>query len=439
MHGQTSQKTTFTEWMAIICIFSVFLDKAIRGVLPFDFYYYYPVFIVFLISIVVSRGGIALPPRWFNWGCLIIFVSSLFNLMMNDLLGFEFWKQVFGIMFTAIVYYNVFFVLRFDIRRIFRYYLKFAYWVALFGVFDNILHIAGIHITTTHNTGALQYREYSIMGEPFYLSLALTPAIAYYMAFFNRTLKENKWQFIVLLLCYLVTYSSIAVAGLACSVFFSLYINDFFNIRKNRLIMAPLLILPIFLLVSFLIDNVSLINARFNDTTELFLTSELKTDEAGESNSSTFALYSNYIIARDSFLDNPLLGSGLGSHPLIYKETFLKYFPSLYLERYGAQNQQDANSKFLRLMSETGLIGLLIFLLAFIKFFAPKRRIFNAARKELAAINYAIFIYILLCLIRNGNYINVGFFLFFFLYYYTWKQLKRSPKPAVNVQPTMQG
>jgi hypothetical protein len=295
----------------------------------------------------------------------------------------------------------------------------------------------GIHLlTVAHWSGGLQYREYSIMGEPFYLALALTPAIGYYLCYFNRTWKEEKFRFIIVFICYALTYSSIALAGLGLSVFFALYFNDYFNIRKNRLLLAPILLLPVIFFANFLINNVKLINARFTDTTALFLSAGLKTTEAGSSNASTFALYSNYIIARDSFLNDPLFGSGLGSHPLIYKETFLKYFPSVYMDRFGPQNQQDANSKFLRLMSETGLIGLILFIAVFIKFFASKRKMITTELRELGAINYSIFIYILLCLIRNGNYINIGFFLFLFLYYISWKIITTRSKQLSEFQPS---
>lgn len=424
--------------LASLCIFSIFLDKAIRGAFAFDFYYYYPVFILFLLTLAVKRGNITLPPSWFNRGFSVIFLSSFMILLANDMLAFEFWKQVFGILFTAIVYYNVLFVFEFDLKRVFNIYLSFAFYVALFGVVDNALHMVGIHITDAHPAGGFMYREYSIMGEPFYLTLALTPAIGYYLLFFSRTWKQNKIQFLTILACYLLTYSSIAVTGLALSVFFSLYFNDFFNAGKNKIILVPLLLLPMILFINFLINNVDLINARFTDTTELFFSSELQTQEAGSANASTFALYSNYIIAKDSFLNDPLFGSGLGSHPLIYRNTFLKYFPSQFLERFGAQNQQDANSKFLRLMSETGLLGLVLFMAAFITFFARKQKLVTNKLKELGAINYSIFIYILLCLIRNGNYINVGFLLFMFIYYLSWRQIKTAFKDEATSKPISQ-
>ncbi|MFT3949703.1 MAG: O-antigen ligase family protein [Agriterribacter sp.] len=420
-----NKRKTFTEYLAIISIFSIFLDQALRGVLPFDLYYYYPVFILFLITQLLQTGKIAILPSWFMIGLGVIFAGSVFITWFKNILGFELLKQVFGLVFTSLVYYNVLFVLKFDVKRIFNYYLVFAFWVALHGVIDNILHYVGIHLTKVNLAGPGLYREYGIMGEPFYLALALTPAIVYYLCYFKLTWKSKKLVFLVTSGCYLLTYSSIAVTGFVLGIFMSLYINNYFSAQRGKIILAPLLITPVILLTSYLVNNIGLINARFYDTTSLFLSSQIKADEAGKSNASTFALYTNYAIARDSFLESPLLGSGLGSHPIIYETTFLKYFPPRYLTMYGNQNQQDANSKFLRLMSETGLVGLILFFIAFIRFFASKRKMVSEELKNLGAINYAIFVYIVLCLIRNGNYINVGFFFFFFLYYVSWYNIQK--------------
>ncbi|HSB92494.1 MAG TPA: O-antigen ligase family protein [Flavitalea sp.] len=412
------------EVLGILCIFSVFLDRAIRGVLPFDLYLNYPIFIVFMLAVIAHLGGLVFPPRWFNWSLAAIFIVSLINLLFTGRLGFEFVKQVFGIVFTSFVYYNVLYIFKFDIKRIFNYYLKFAYWVAAFGVVDNILHIVGFHLTAVNSAGPFLYREYSIMGEPFYLAMALTPAVVYYCVFFHRTWQNEKWKFLCILLCYLLTFSSIALTGLILGVFFGLYQNQFFSLRSNRLAIVPVLIIPVIFFANSLIQNVNLYKARFNDTFTLFFTTQVKTEEAGKSNASTFALYSNYVIARDSFFEDPLFGSGLGSHPIIYKETFLKYFPEKYLQMFGNQNQQDANSKLLRLMSETGLFGTVLFLAAVFGFRLANK--YSHSVLEYTAINNSIFVYIILGLIRNGNYINVGFFLFFFMYYIAYKNVKQS-------------
>jgi len=420
----TKKKVTFLSFLSTLVIFSIFFDRALRGVLPFDFYYYYPVFILFLIAVVFKFGRIWMTPRWFNIGTLFIIGGSMIGGIIRNTLGFEFIKQVFGIYFTSIVYYNLIRVYNFDLKEIFKVYLRAAAYCAIFGVFDNILHIAGIHLTTVNQTGPFMYREYAFMGEPFYLTLALTPAIFYYIMHFKEAITYKKVHFFFLVLCYLLTYSSTAVTGLILAGVLYLHNNGYLGGRGGKFILLPLLVVPMFLIVSSVIKNVDLVNARFNDSFNLFFSTEIKTEEARSANSSTFALYSNYIVARDSFLENPLTGSGLGSHPLIYQESFKKYFPVEYLRAFGAQNQQDANSKFLRLMSETGLIGLVTFLVAFFRFKIPRRYYDQPLYRDLVIINHGIFIYIFLCLMRNGNYINIGFFLFFFLYYYTWKMCK---------------
>lgn len=416
-------KYTFSEYLAIACIFSIFLDKALRGILPFDLYYSYPIFLLFLVSQLIQTGKLALLPGWFSASIGIIFLSSLFITWYKNLLGFEYIKQVLGILFSSFTYYNVLYVLKFDVKKIFRFYLIFAFWVSIHGILDNALHYAGIHLTTINFAGPGLYREYGIMGEPFYLALALTPAIVYYLCYFKATWQNKKFQFLVISGCYLITYSSIAVTGLVLGIFMSLYLNNYFSARRGKIILAPILLTPVIILTSYLINNVDLINARFYDTASLFLSSKIKVNEVGKSNASTFALYTNYAIARDSFFESPVFGSGIGSHPIIFERTFLKYFPPNYLIMYGNQNQQDANSKFLRLMSETGIVGLVLFFVAFVRFFAPKKKIVSASLKNLGAINYAIFVYIVLCLIRNGNYINIGFFLFFFMYWASYKQV----------------
>lgn len=430
----TKKKVTFLSFLSTLVIFSIFFDRALRGVLPFDFYYYYPVFILFLITVFFKFGRIWMTPKWFNIGASIIIGGSMIGGVIKNTLGFEFIKQVFGIYFTAIVYYNLIRIHNFDIKALFKLYLRMAEYVAIFGVIDNMLHIAGIHLTAVNQTGPFTYREYAFMGEPFFLTLALTPAIFYYIMHFKEAIKYKKVHFFFLIACYLLTYSSTAVSGLILAGVLYIHNNGYLSGRGGKVIFLPLLAVPMFLIISSLVKNVDLINARFNDSVNLFFTTDIKTEEARTANASTFALYSNYVIARDSFLENPLTGSGLGSHPLIYEATFKKYFPTEYLTAYGAQNQQDANSKFLRLMSETGLIGLVTFLAAFFRFKIPRRYYDNPLYKDLTIINHGIFIYIFLCLIRNGNYINDGFFLFFFLYYYTWKTCKQNllSKTAAN-------
>lgn len=428
------RKNNLTEWLGILCIFSVFFDKAIRGGgLAFDFYFYYPLYLLFLCAVFFKYGKLFIPPRWFNLSLIAVFLVSILVLLNNGLLGSEFIKQVIGILFSVLTYYNTLAIFKWNVKKVFDYYLQFAFLVALHGCLDNILHMAGVHLTHVNHIGGLLYREYGIMGEPFYLAMALTPAVVYYICKFKAMWMNHKFKLGIILACYLVTYSSIAVLGLVLAVFLSLYVNDYFNANRSKIILFPLLILPIALIVGFLVENVDLMNSRFNDTTNLFFASQFDIENVKGTNASTFALYSNFIISRDAITQSPLFGKGLGSHPLIYEQTFLEYFPKEFLEDYGNQNQQDANSKFFRLMSETGLLGLFLFFTFLFKFLVKKKDLITKELKEIGIINLSIFAYIILGLIRNGNYINIGFFLFFFIYYYSYKLIKREANLVNNL------
>ena len=83
---------------------------------------------------------------------------------------------------------------------------------------------------------------------------------------------------------------------------------------------------------------------------------------------------------------------------------------------YGTFNSKDANSLFIRLLSEGGLIGLAIFFIALFAFFVYKRGIDVPEIATLTIINQAVFIMMVIRLLRTGNYIGQGFYFFFFLY-----------------------
>jgi hypothetical protein len=77
---------------------------------------------------------------------------------------------------------------------------------------------------------------------------------------------------------------------------------------------------------------------------------------------SAVTILANRIVAEQNFLLNPLLGGGIGSHPVAYE----KYSP-FREEGIEGVNAQDASGLLLRLMSETGLLGtgILLFVLIY--------------------------------------------------------------------------
>ena len=74
---------------------------------------------------------------------------------------------------------------------------------------------------------------------------------------------------------------------------------------------------------------------------------------------------------------------------------------------------------FLRLMSETGLYGLIVMLGIVIRNFVMRR---NAVNEENWLISGATMLIILIYLMRQGHYFLNGFPFFIWLYYYTRKK-----------------
>ena len=138
-----------------------------------------------------------------------------------------------------------------------------------------------------------------------------------------------------------------------------------------------------------------------------------------KTNNTTFVFCNNMIIAYKSFLNNPLFGSGLGSNPMSYD----RYIPQAIDSReYNiGQDKKDASSLFSRLLSETGLIGILLFFYFIVKFYVSKKK--NA---HFWIISNSIICLFILNLIRQGNYFSCGFIFFVWLYYFTGKSIVNS-------------
>ena len=136
-------------------------------------------------------------------------------------------------------------------------------------------------------------------------------------------------------------------------------------------------------------------------------------------NSSSFVLYNNYHIAFENFKDNPIAGTGLGSHAVAFeKYSLTKQAGILNIEF----NKSDANSMFLRLLSETGLIGILFILIFIFKFYVIRSKIHPESNHWI--VGSAVLVIIILYLLRQGNYFINGFPIFMWIYYYNYVDFK---------------
>ena len=100
------------RYLVILTIFTVFMDdfrfgnEKQRALAAFDFYYYYVIWLLFIFYYITKRKEIPFWPRWFLLGILALFTNSVFGGYASDSLKFSMVKQMLGITFSSIAYFQ---------------------------------------------------------------------------------------------------------------------------------------------------------------------------------------------------------------------------------------------------------------------------------------------------------------------------------------------
>ncbi len=246
------------------------------------------------------------------------------------------------------------------------------------------------------------YRSSGIFTEPSACALVLMPAVFFSIYYFIGNNKEseimisNPFEAIIILMGVICTFSSSGFVGIAFVLI--LILSEYkYGIKQISII---LLFIALFIVAYNYVD---IFKMRVDDTVRLFLFEETE----DYSNLSTQTLFINYKVALKNFKSTFGMGGGLGSHLIAYK----KYSGIFEISSVQLQlNQEDANSLFLRIVSETGILGV-----AGMVYFIYKNRTTDNLKTnkitQLMCISY-----FLLRLLRYGHYFNMGFFLFVVVY-----------------------
>jgi hypothetical protein len=435
----------FKKLISWAMVASVFMDDFIilRHKLPFDFYYYYLIYALSIIYYLNSSGSIKLLPRWFLASISLIVFSTLIVTFIEDAYTLSVTKQLIGLFFSSIAYYTFLSYNNFEIRRIFKMYVYLAFLVAAEGLLEEVLNIVGIHINDKMKlTTAGFYRIYGIMGEPYFLASSLIPAM--YFAFYKTTIFEkilSNYKNITILgaiaTCFIFTFSSASFLGIGAIIFFWLYNKKYLSFTSWKIILLPFFVIALGIGFANIQKSWSEFNIKYTQTLTAFSNNNTSKKEVTVLNSSSFALYSNYVIAKHSFESWPLTGTGIGTHEANYKKYFSLFFDKDFLIRYGAFNMADANSLFIRLLSETGFLGLSLFFIFMFRFLLLKKGYEYPELRDYLLVNQGIFILFVIRLIRTGNYFGNGFFLFFFIYYLSYKIVNKRISERKNQKREM--
>lgn len=257
-------------------------------------------------------------------------------------------------------------------------------------------------------------RSAAFLNEPSTCALVLFPmtflSLYLYIGKYKEKLelKISNWQRVVIILGFITTGSSSGFIGICIGL---VIIALEYGLNYKQLI---ILIVGFFILGG-IYKSVPLIKERIDDT-YLLLRGEQSLSFA---NVSTQTLILNKNIAMDSFKVTKGFGGGLGSHQISYSKYISKYSEPnlLYL------NQQDANSMMLRIISELGILGLVISF-CFLWFYRYRKA--DKKDENFRIISLMCLSYILMRFTRYGHYFDCGFFMFVSIYYKCYEISKRN-------------
>jgi len=374
----------------LLCVFSEALVLYGRGN-GVDLKLFYFILPVNFFLLILKQGRLKIP-QYFGFIFAFLFLSCLVSIGFLYNSPTKGYLQLVGITFVSLYFYN--FLSYFSQNGwylvLIKTYLSYTYWISILGI---VLFVVFFVILRDHT-----YRLHSILSEPAHFAGIVLPA--FFILMKNR--KSSSVKFYVVLLSLVLTFSSIGYLGIFVSLF--LY-------QENKLAFRNLFVFMIIYLSATMayvyIDDFRL---RVDDTMQSYVSNDVE-----GANFSTYALISNMFVTEQVFKNYPVFGAGLGSHPESHKlyisklsgqETFLDKGSNL-----ANLNAEDANSLFLRILSELGIVGIFL-----VFFFMIKD--YSSVTANSSIISRAILIYFIYKLFREGNYFSPEMYFFVFLYYF---------------------
>ena len=404
------------KFQDIAVLLTIFISSYVFFKSPFEGYITY-IFFALYFPIFIGKFGVPKQP-------VVIFlpllISGLVYIYTGDNNVESFFKIFIGF-FASVIFYNYIFQLyKFDLKYLFKLYMKGAFWVSVIGIFQVISFLIGFspgyNFSWIFNKwgltiGGLGIRMNSVFSEPAYFAAIVAPA--FYVAVYSIIKKKKelflpKKKLLVIFVAYFLTFSTLGYMGIFLTVILLLINLGFF---KYAILVGPLLYFG----YNAAYNNIEDFKDRIDGINEVFGEGNFTTYDV---HGSSFVLGNNYHIATENFKRNWLFGTGLGSHETAYNKYSLTNIQGVIQINF---NKKDANSMFLRLMSETGLYGTIFIIVFLIRCFVIKSK---SADDEMWLISNAAVMVIILYLARQGHYFLNGFPFFLWLYYFTWKQNK---------------
>ncbi len=322
---------------------------------------------------------------------LIVHGLILFLWFKNPLKSL--FAQLIGITVSSVFYYNLF--KNYGVSRLFGKYKKIAFFIALLAIPMFFLKINNFTID----------RLNGILTEPAHYATIMLPAVYVF-------LKEKQYyKFLLVLLTILLSKSSVGYIGLILIFVIPLFKRK--NFLKYSVIVFVILGVGAYYLSTKwnepITENESNVFVRRIKETKKSMQSVFTGAFKEYTNLSTYALLSNTFITREIITHKPL-GTGLGSYLYEYDKYYglMKPPPYLITLKQSKINRTDANSLFLRGLSDFGVFWI------FIMIFFIKKSVFLF--KKNTFLRQSTFFYLAVKLLREGHYFPPEFYFFLFVF-----------------------
>jgi hypothetical protein len=386
---------------------------------PITLYPYY--FIVPFLTIYLTKRKPYIN-KYFIYICGILLFVGSWNVYKGNNTSEIFLKIFTG---SACIYYYYFLLIKYysNNNYLLYVYLKSSLVISFITIFQFISYLIGFEygydfrwlIPSAVPQLKGDFRASSIFEEPSYLALMLIPAVfialsrLIYKGIYNHLM--SRYQCAAILAALILSFSSTGYLALG----FCLFVLMLYNIKPKKIILIASFSFLTLLTIYKLSPDFQM---RLENS--LILINSIDTQISNQIDYSSFTLFNNAIVAFNNLKEHPVLGTGLGSHQYAYeKYSLTKTDPTLISWLADLElNKEDANSLFLRLLSETGILGIILFSIFLAKNYIRNR---DKPGQIYWLVSNACLAFIATSLLRFGHYYINGLPFFFILYYFNKK------------------
>jgi hypothetical protein len=339
-------------------------------------------------------------------------------------------KQYIGLILFSITLFSFISVYRYRIVNIIQIYYKFVLILAGIGILQCVFFTlfgftfkpqnlisgksfgGGVDPFSPEIIGLLP-RVVGLSTEPAHYAVLMLPGV--YITLLVLVGKagqigiHDKSIAIIILIGFVLSFSMVGFFGLALCL-----LSVFSGSLKGKLLPK----ISIFIFFIGLLFFISKTDLSSKITTLPSMVSNIENFDYTSSDLTGFALVSNLIVAREGLIKSNFIGTGLNSHIDTYNQVIYKLFSNSQV--VFELNKENAGSLFIRLPSEFGILGLISFIV-FLFYCHLGKKDYDSPYK---LINNMGLVILISFAFRNGEYINVFFWLFVALYYYTYKITK---------------